>query len=176
MLKETIFYYEYLTLVTYYSLLRKSAILKLIKSAEIGYLATASPNLQPYVTPAVLIIERDTIYVPLDSKPKTVNYRQLKRVKNVLQNPKVAFLVEHYENDWSRLWFVMLTGFANLVIQNEDLNTNKEIRKVRSLFLEKYIQYNQVEIGSAYIKLRKLKGTFWQFKKTKERKKVRLIN
>ena len=170
------FYHEYLNLLTYCSPLSKSGILKLIKSAEIGYLATASPNLQPYVTPVVFIIERDSIYVPLDSKPKTVNFRQLKRIKNILENPKVAFLVEHYENDWSRLWFVMLTGIAKLVVQNEDLNTDKEICKVRDLFLEKYIQYTQVEIGTAYIKLNQLKGTFWRFKKTLKRKKVQLLN
>ena len=43
--------------------------------------------------------------------------RQLKRVKNIQKNPKVAFLVDNYEEDWKRLWFVMIIGYGTLIEQ-----------------------------------------------------------
>lgn len=48
-------------------------IVKLIKNTRIGYLATASSNMQPYMTPVVFVIQNENVYVPLDQKPKTVN-------------------------------------------------------------------------------------------------------
>ena len=83
-------------------------ILKLITSARIGHLTTVSSNLQPYVTPVVFILQQNNIFVPLDDKPKTISVKELKRVKNIEENPKVSFLVDHYEEHWTNLWFVMI--------------------------------------------------------------------
>jgi nitroimidazol reductase NimA-like FMN-containing flavoprotein (pyridoxamine 5'-phosphate oxidase superfamily) len=80
-------------------------ILKLITSARIGHLTTASSNLQPYVTPVVFILQQNNIFVPLDDKPKTISVKELKRVKNIEENPKVTFLVAH-DN-----WMCNLSGY-----------------------------------------------------------------
>ncbi len=90
-------------------------IAKLINNTHVGYFATAASNLQPYVTPVVFILQNENVYVPLDEKPKTVGISQLKRVKNIRENPKVCFLVHHYDEDWKKLWFVMIAGYATLV-------------------------------------------------------------
>ena len=118
------------------------SILKLLRPAKVAHLATADSNLQPYITPVVFVIENNKIYIPLDHKPKTVPINQLKRVKNIQKNPKVAFQIDNYEDDWQRLWFIMLIGYAELVEQKEvGGDQDKYIRKVHDLFIEKYVQY-----------------------------------
>ena len=107
--------HQLLTYQTYCKLLNIVRILKLIRPAKIAHLATADSSLQPYITPVVFVIEKDKIFIPLDYKPKTVAFKQLRRVKNIQKNPKVAFQVDNYEDDWQRLWFILLMGYAELV-------------------------------------------------------------
>ena len=143
-------------------------ILKLIRPAKVAHLATADSNLQPYITPVVFVILKDKIFVPLDYKPKTVPINELKRVQNIQKNPKVAFQVDNYEDDWHKLWFIMLMGYAELVEQKEgDKDQDKYICKVRDLFIEKYIQYSKLEIGKVFIGISVLKGFYWQYNTSK---------
>jgi PPOX class probable F420-dependent enzyme len=139
-------------------------ILDLITSARIGHLATASSNLQPYLTPVVFVIEQKSIFIPLDDKPKTATIKQLKRVKNITENPRVSFLVDHYEEDWKMLWFVMLIGHATLLGQKGKYETtNDEIIRIRSMLVEKYTQYTKIGIGKLYIKIRIDRTVYWKF-------------
>jgi hypothetical protein len=55
-------------------------ILEIIKSARIGYLATASSYLQPYLTPVVFIVLQNRIFIPLDDKPKTIDVKELRGI------------------------------------------------------------------------------------------------
>ena len=116
-------------------------ILDLIRSARIGHLATASSNLQPYLTPVVFVIEQKSIFIPLDDKPKTTTIKQLKRVKNITENPRVSFLVDHYEEHWKNLWFVMLIGHATLL-------------------------YQKGKFGNLYIKISIDKTVYWKFRQS----------
>ena len=146
------------------------SILKLLRPAKVAHLATADSSLQPYITPVVFVIEKNKIYIPLDHKPKTVPINQLKRVKNIQKNPKVAFQVDNYEDDWQRLWFIMLMGYAGLVEQKEvGGDQDKYIRKVQDLFIEKYVQYSKVEIGTIFIKISSLRGFYWQYNASKNK-------
>jgi PPOX class probable F420-dependent enzyme len=141
-------------------------IVKLIKNTRIGYLATATSNLQPYATPAVFILHNNNIYVPLDQKPKTVSVLELRRVKNIQKNPKVCFLVHHYDEDWTRLWFVMVTGYATLLNgTSEKLATR--LKTINNMFLSKYPQYSKIGIGNFYIKIRIDKGKYWKYTQIK---------
>lgn len=135
---------------------------KLIKNANIAHLATAASNLQPYVTPVVFILQNGNIYVPLDKKPKTVEIFQLKRVKNIQGNPKVCFLIHHYDEDWSKLWFVMLTGYATLVNGTSEISRAK-LRTINAKFLSKYSQYKKISTGNLYIKIKINKITYWKY-------------
>ena len=137
-------------------------IVKLIKNTSIGYLATAASNLQPYMTPAVFIIQNENVYVPLDEKPKTVSISELKRVKNIQENPKVCFLVHHYDEDWTKLWFVMITGYATLL----DL-TSEKLKTIHNKFLSKYSQYNKIGLGNFYIRIRINKTAYWKYAQSK---------
>jgi len=143
-------------------------ILKLITNARIGHLTTASSNLQSYVTPVVFILYQNNIYVPLDDKPKTVSVKELRRVKNIEENPKVSFLVDHYEEDWRNLWFVMIIGYAMLVKPNRRTQgLRKEISKIHTKFLKKYSQYNKISVGNFYIRIKIDKTTYWKYTQVK---------
>jgi PPOX class probable F420-dependent enzyme len=147
-------------------------ILEIIKSARIGHLATASSNLQPYLTPVVFIILQNRILIPLDNKPKTIDVKELRRVKNIEENPKVSFLVDHYDEDWTNLWFVMIIGNATLVQLNGKIERKlKEMNKIHNMFLKKYSQYTKIGTGNVYIKLVIEKTTYWKYNQI--RKKVR---
>ena len=53
------------------------------------------------------------LYTAVDEKPKRT--RRLKRLANVEANPQVEVLIDHYDDDWSRLWWVRLRGRARIV-------------------------------------------------------------
>ena len=143
-------------------------ILKLITNARIGHLTTASSNLQSYVTPVVFILYQNNIYVPLDDKPKTISVKELKRVKNIEENPKVSFLVYHYEEDWTNLWFVMIIGHATLVeLKGRTDKSRNEIGNIYTNFLEKYSQYTKINIGRIYIKIKIDKTIYWKYNQIK---------
>jgi PPOX class probable F420-dependent enzyme len=141
-------------------------IVELIKNTNVGFLATAASNLQPYATPVVFILQNENVYVPLDEKHKTVSISELKRVKNIQKNPKVCFLVHHYDEDWTKLWFVMITGYATLVnATSETLNT--KLKTIHNKFLNKYSQYNKISVGKFYIRIRINKTSYWQYAQVK---------
>jgi PPOX class probable F420-dependent enzyme len=141
-------------------------IVKLIKNTSIGYLATAASNLQPYMTPVVYIIQNENVYVPLDEKPKTVSISELKRVKNIQENSKVCFLVHHYDEDWTKLWYVMITGYATL--ENAISETLKaKLKTIHNKFLSKYSQYNRISFGNFYIRIRIDKTAYWNYTQEK---------
>ena len=162
--------HQLLTYQAYCKVLNIVDILKLIRPAKVAHLATADSNLQPYITPVVFVILKDKIFVPLDYKPKTVPIKKLKRVQNIQKNPKVAFQVDNYEDDWHKLWFIMLMGYAELVEQKKGgKDQDKYICKVRDLFIEKYIQYSKLEIGKVFVEISALKSFYWQYNTSKQK-------
>lgn len=139
-------------------------ILELITTARVGHLATAASNLQPYLTPVVFIALQNSILIPLDDKPKIIDVNRLRRVRNIEENPKVSFLVDHYDEDWTYLWFVMIIGNAKLIQLNRKTERKtKEMTKIRNMFLKKYSQYTKIGIGKTYIKLMIAKTIYWKY-------------
>ena len=63
--------------------------------------------------PVVFAVAHDLIYFAVDAKPKRTT--DLKRLRNIAANPAVSLLVDHYEDDWSRLWWVRVDGAARIV-------------------------------------------------------------
>ena len=81
-----------------------------------GRLATVDPRGQPHAVPICYALLDGVIYTPIDEKPKTGHPRELRRVRNILANPKVCLVVDHYEDDdWSRLAWLQVRGEAGLV-------------------------------------------------------------
>ena len=107
---------------------------------RVGRLATADAAGQPHVVPVVFATDGRNIYTPLDEKPKRVQPRELKRVRNLFENPKVAFIVDHYEEEWTQLSWLLVRGTGTLVENGE-----AHVTGVR-LLQKKYAQYEKMSL------------------------------
>ncbi|MGZ4272517.1 MAG: TIGR03668 family PPOX class F420-dependent oxidoreductase, partial [Solirubrobacteraceae bacterium] len=78
-------------------------------AARVARLATADAGGRPHLVPVVFAVEGDRIYTVVDAKPKRTT--SLRRLANVLENPQVALLVDHYDDsDWDALWWARADG------------------------------------------------------------------
>ena len=128
----------------------------LIKGAKVARLATVDQKLHLYVVPVVFVFNENSFFIPLDEKIKTVNPRNLKRVKNIEKNPNVTLLIDKYQNDWKKLFFLMIRGKAKVIDGN-----NKLLDKIHKLLILKYPQYKKIGIGNSCITINPTKVTLW---------------
>ena len=84
-----------------------------LEAARAGHLATASPDGDPHLIPVVFALVGDHVYIAIDEKPKTT--LRLRRLTNIESNPKFALLVDHYDDDWNQLWWILLRGPAGVL-------------------------------------------------------------
>ena len=116
---------------------------RFLRSARTAHLATADANGQPHVVPVCFVFNGESIYSVLDSKPKTTALRQLRRVRNILANPRVSLVVDHYEEDWSRLQYVMISGEASLLESGEEWSLSIVMLR------QKYPQYHRMDLDQS---------------------------
>lgn len=90
----------------------------LLGSARVGRLATADAEGRPHVVPFVFALAGRTLYWAVDRKPKRT--ARLRRLANIEANPSVEVVVDHYEEDWTRLWWVRGTGTARIVGEGDE--------------------------------------------------------
>ena len=81
--------------------------------ARVARLATVGPDGRPHVVPICFALDGDTLYSAVDSKPKST--RRLQRLANIEANPAVEVVIDHWDEDWSRLWWVRLSGRARVI-------------------------------------------------------------
>jgi PPOX class probable F420-dependent enzyme len=81
--------------------------------ARVAHLATVDAAQTPHLVPMVFALAGDVIYSAVDGKPK--RSRALRRLANIAANPRVSVLADHYEEDWSRLWWVRADGLARVL-------------------------------------------------------------
>ncbi len=93
------------------------------------------------MVPVCFVWVGDYIYIALDEKPKSVAARRLRRVRNILENPRVSFLVDSYSEDWSRLRYTIVSGIASL----EEAGSRHHLAAI-PLLREKYPQYRDMAI------------------------------
>ncbi len=80
---------------------------------RVARLATVGADGRPHVVPICFVLDGDTLYTAVDEKPKAT--RRLRRLANIEANPQVEVVVDHWDEDWSRLWWVRLAGRAEIV-------------------------------------------------------------
>lgn len=87
--------------------------------ARVGRLSTTTSAGRPHLVPVVFAVVANVVWTSVDAKPKTT--RSLRRLANIESNPRVSMLVDHYEDDWSQLWWVRADGEATVVaVESED--------------------------------------------------------
>jgi PPOX class probable F420-dependent enzyme len=83
-------------------------------AARVARLATADADGRPHIVPVCFAVDGDTVYSAVDEiKPKAT--LRLRRLRNVAENPAVSLLVDHYDDDWSALWWVRADGRARVL-------------------------------------------------------------
>jgi PPOX class probable F420-dependent enzyme len=113
---------------------------QLVASARVGRLATLAAGGRLHLVPICFALDGDVLYSAVDEKPK--RSRRLQRIENVRAHPEVAVLVDHYAEDWSRLWWVRLRGRGRVV------EHGSELELALGLLTEKYEQYRNQPPGA----------------------------
>ncbi len=132
---------------------------RFLADARVARLATADENGRPHVIPVCFAFDGEAIYIVLDEKPKTVELTRLRRVRNILSNPQAALVVDHWDEDWLALRYVLVSCRAELLDGEED----EAVRAV-ALLREKYKQYREMDLdGNPVIKLVAQRFTAWSF-------------
>lgn len=130
--------------------------LSFIRSARVAHLATADKSAQPHVVPICFAFDGKEFFSAIDQKPKQVSGRRLKRLRNIGENSSVALIVDHYEEDWRHLAYVLITGKARV------LNRGTVHRKAVRLLRRKYAQYREMTIDQRpIIAIKPVRATFW---------------
>jgi PPOX class probable F420-dependent enzyme len=110
---------------------------KRLERARVAHLATLDAADRPHIVPVCFIYDREAFYTAIDRKPKRVSPERLARVRNIRARPRVALLIDHYDEDWSQLWYVLIRGSAQLISIAAHKERARALRKLKS----KYPQY-----------------------------------
>jgi PPOX class probable F420-dependent enzyme len=116
-----------------------------VDRARVGRLATVDADGRPHLVPICFALDGEVLYSAVDQKPK--RSRRLRRLENIRRNPAVTVLVDHYEEDWSRLWWVRLQGEARV------LDDGSESERALRLLAEKYAQYRREPPAGPVVRL-----------------------
>jgi PPOX class probable F420-dependent enzyme len=114
---------------------------RFLLTRRVGHLATADSAAVPHVVPVCFAISQATLYITIDAKPKRVAGPALKRVRNIARNPMVAIVVDRYDEDWTRLGWVMLRGRAEI------LHAGTEHDRAQELLCARYRQLATMQIA-----------------------------
>ena len=111
----------------------QTACRRRVTESRVARLATIDPDGRPHIVPIAFALVGETLYSAVDWKPK--RSRRLQRIENARRRPDVAVLVDHYDDDWTRLWWVRLRGLARVVEAGE------EVARALEALIAKYEQY-----------------------------------
>jgi PPOX class probable F420-dependent enzyme len=131
--------------------------LAFLREARVGRLATADAARRPLVVPVCFIFDGEALYWAVDDKPKRT--RALRRVRNIAENPHVSLVVDHWDEDWSRLCWVIVEGLADVLTGGEDFA--RAIDALRT----KYEQYRAMDLrsdGGAVVRVRPERILSWR--------------
>ncbi|HZO71073.1 MAG TPA: TIGR03668 family PPOX class F420-dependent oxidoreductase [Ktedonobacteraceae bacterium] len=112
-----------------------------VQAQRVARLATADESGSPHLVPVCYAFDGMHFYTPLDEKPKSVKGTSLRRVRNIEARHEASLLIDQYDDDWSRLGYVLLHGRAELIEPGVELHT-----LALKLLRERYIQYRTMTL------------------------------
>ena len=129
---------------------------RFLDARRVGHLATANAKGVPHVVPVCYAVTDNAVYITIDEKPKQGDGSRMKRVRNIIENPAVALMVDRYNEDWSRLGWVMLRGVAEILLDGT------EHALAQGLLRERYPQYRVMRLEKLpVIVIRVTRATSW---------------
>jgi PPOX class probable F420-dependent enzyme len=128
---------------------------RFLASRRVGHLATADGRAVPHLVPVCFVVSEGALYITIDQKPKG-DVRALKRLRNITANPVAAFVADRWDEDWTRLGWVMLRGPAEILADGAEHDRAQELLRSR------YCQYRRMELdGLPVIAIRIERVTSW---------------
>ena len=122
-------------------------------AAPVAILATAGADGTPHVVPVVFAVHADVLYTAVDAKRKTTH--RLRRLANIAANPRVSLLVDHYDDDWTQLWWVRADGIAAIHDAGEQMATGY------ALLRQKYPQYERTALNGPVVTVDVARWSSW---------------
>jgi PPOX class probable F420-dependent enzyme len=122
--------------------------------SPVARLATSTADGSPHIVPVVFALADDIVYTAVDGKPKTT--QRLRRLSNVEHNPQASVLVDHYDDDWTRLWWVRADGTATIHSGGAIMDTGYRLLRA------KYPQYQSVSLTGPVITVAVHRWSSWQ--------------
>ena len=116
-------------------------------------LGTADAEGRPHVVVVTFAVDGDTVYTAVDQKPKSGT--NLKRLRNVAENPRVTMLADEYSEDWDTLWWVRADGVATIHRDDEQMHTGYRLLRA------KYPQYQSVPLNGPVIAVTVSRWSSW---------------
>jgi len=112
-----------------------------VHTQRVARLATADGDGHPHVVPVCYAFDGARFYTPLDEKPKRVAGRELRRVRNIEARHEASLLVDQYDDDWSRLGYVLVHGRADVLMPEDAVHAYALV-----LLRERYRQYRTMAL------------------------------
>jgi PPOX class probable F420-dependent enzyme len=116
--------------------------LRFLESCRVAHLATADARGVPHVVPVCFVMSGDTLYITIDEKPKRQPAIGMKRLRNISENPAVSVVADRYDEDWTRLGWVLLRGRAEILADGAEHDA------AQAMLRERYSQLNAMNIES----------------------------
>lgn len=135
----------------------------IIDKARVARLATVDSECKPHLIPVVFVFDNYSYFIPIDEKTKRSRPEKLKRAKNIQQNSNVTLLIDDYNENWRKLYFIMIQGKAS-IIGGKKLEQNELflLEKAHKLLSDKYLQYQKIGIGEYVIMIIPQKVISWK--------------
>ena len=112
-----------------------------VHAQRVARLATSDADGHPHVVPVCYAFDGQRFYTPLDEKPKSVDISKLRRVHNIEARHEASLLIDQYDDDWSRLGYVLVHGRADLLSPQEPAHAH-----ALALLRERYAQYRSMAL------------------------------
>ncbi|WP_333889832.1 TIGR03668 family PPOX class F420-dependent oxidoreductase [Mycolicibacterium gadium] len=130
----------------------------LFAQSPVAMLATVGPDGAPHVVPVVFAVNTDreqpVIYTAVDAKRKST--RRLQRLTNIEANPRVSVLVDNYDEDWTKLWWVRADGVAEIHPSGDEMASGY------ALLRRKYVQYQRLALDGPVVTITVARWSAWQ--------------
>jgi PPOX class probable F420-dependent enzyme len=118
---------------------------RFVLGCRVARLATADASGVPHAAPVVFVYAGGRFYTAVDEKPKTAT--RLKRIRNIEENPRVVLLFDRYDEDWSKLAWVMVRGRADVIA------AGREREEAIAALRGRYAQYRQMRLQGPVIRV-----------------------
>ncbi|WP_343574944.1 TIGR03668 family PPOX class F420-dependent oxidoreductase [Mycobacterium sp.] len=122
--------------------------------SPVARLATAGADGRPHLVPVVFAVHAQLIFTAVDAKPKTT--QRLRRLTNIEHNPQVSLLVDHYDEDWTQLWWVRADGAAAIHRDGDTVIVGRDLLRA------KYAQYQWISLDGPMIAIAVQRWSSWR--------------